>query len=42
MDISGLSMHDVKDSVFKVRLDENGNNVDSQPIRQGLFKFCLY
>jgi hypothetical protein len=30
-------MHDVKDSIYKVRLDEQGNVINgSQPMRQGL------
>lgn len=37
MDISGLNMHDVKDSIYKVRLDEQGNLISgSSPMRQGL------
>jgi hypothetical protein len=35
MDISGLNMHDVKDSIYKLRLDDKGSNI-SDPIRQGI------
>lgn len=36
MDISGLNMHDVKDSIFKIRLDENGKIIKGEkPVKQG-------
>lgn len=38
MDIGGTNQHDVKDDIFKLRLDANGQKIDGvNPIKQGLF-----
>ncbi|KAI6217314.1 Endoplasmic reticulum-Golgi intermediate compartment protein 3 [Aphelenchoides fujianensis] len=37
MDVSGRSQHDVKDDIFKIRLDANGGNITgAQPIKQNI------
>lgn len=37
MDIGGTNQHDVRDDVFKLRLDANGNNITgAAPVRQGI------
>lgn len=39
MDVSGETQNGVEDNIFKLRLDQNGNNLTSNPEKQGMEKY---
>jgi hypothetical protein len=42
MDVSGETQNGVEDNIFKLRLDQNGNNLTSSPEKQGMEKISFF